>query len=173
MGWSIPIAPVGYTPEIASDTTTRTVNSTSTYTQLSGSFSIPASDAEAGSVYKLTGWGTTSGNAGGSPNLATEIFNTQLTTVSPDIAQTSVVYDVVIETWIIVTAAGASGSVNGMIYCLGGGGTQTLFALAVIPPTAVNTTVASDFLIACAPSAAGITMNASVYERDGPGASSG
>ena len=161
MGWTIPVQPVAYTPQIATDTTQRTVTS-GTFGQISGAFSIPANDPSVGSVYKLRVWGVAGANTS-TMSVRPQIFGVNLASLASTTAPSSWYA----EAWLLVTAIGASGSVLGHIVLLGG-----TPDIAVISATTVNTTAASTMLIQASGTGVGpsITGDGSVYERDGPGA---
>jgi hypothetical protein len=178
MGWTIPVQPTAYTPQIATDATGRTITTIGPV-QFSAAYSVPANDPQVGSVYILLGWGTVNHTASCAPLIAPQIFGTTLTGVDPTIGgggAGSYTVDFMVQAVLIMTAVGASGSVTGVIQANAaetGTGLST-GNVVIIPPTAVNTTVASTFQflgsfgsVASSPS---MTMNASVYERDGPGA---
>jgi hypothetical protein len=175
MGWTIPVQPVAYTPQIATDTTPRTAGSTSP-TQVSGSFSIPANDAAVGSVYILIGWSSGNHPSGSyTALLQPQIFGVTLSGVDPwNLGVGSFAPDFLVQVYLIVTATGVSGSISGTIATQQGAGATGNNSIASIPATTVNTTVATTFQllgsfssVAASPT---MTMNGSIYERDGPGA---
>ena len=172
MGWTIPVQPVAYTPQVSTDTTSRTVTDPNTG-QVSGSFTVPANDAQVGSVYKLRAWGTSTVTGAGNDTWTPHIFGVALTNATP--SSLVITQPWIAETWLIITVAGAAGRVQGNLELtiIQSGGTQASPFLVNIPSTAVNTTAASQFFFnVTVSSGVGDTVTglASVYERDGPGA---
>jgi hypothetical protein len=160
----VPAPRPGWTPEIFTDATSR--SATTGYAQISGSWTIKGSDAVAGAVYKLRFWGSYTAGSVPAIDIQPVIFGTALTAlVAAPVSGSSIGF--MADAWIIVTAAGASGSVNGMIASVGG----EFSFLTTIPATAVNTTVPSTFELQAKISTGTLTGVGSVYERDGPGAS--
>ncbi len=154
----------GWTPEIFTDSATRTV--TTGYAQISGSWTIKGSDAVVGAVYKLRFWGSYTAGSVPAIDIQPVIFGTSLAAlVAAPVSGSAIGF--MADAWVIVTATGAAGSVNGMIGSVGG----EFSFLAIIPATAVNTAVASTFELQAKISTGTLTGVGSVYERDGPGAS--
>lgn len=177
MGWQVPIQPVAYTPEIATDTTSRSASTTS-FVQVSGDFDVPANDAETGSVYKMTLWGTvTYTTSSATPQLEVELFGTTVVTVTLSTSATGTfTFSLYGDVWVIVTLAGASGTVSGAMNMQGAtaSGVVQLSGFGTFSGVSVNTTADSGFFVNGRFSPAGgtpsLTIDASVYERDGPGA---
>ena len=165
MGWQVQVQPAAYIPQVSTDSTVRTVTGTS-FAQLSGSFTIPANDAHAGSVYKLTCWGNYTVSVATLITFQPVIFGTSLTTLAT-VLQTSTAVGFTLETQVMVVTAGASGSIRAYIQFVSGCGG----AAQDITASSVNTTVSSSFLMNAEwATGRSISGEASIYERDGPGA---
>lgn len=167
-------------PEVMarSDVTSRTVTSTAT-TQLSGSFNIPANDANTGTIYRLScggqgTWGTTAEQANFDFQAGGASAQTMGIASGTFATGTSVMWEY--RQYLIVTATGTSGTYCNQMWC--SIGASSVGAQVNGPnlsrngtANAINTTVANtyqvNFFWTAGPAGSTITCNWSLFERLG------